>query len=218
MHHRIRQQQPVHWSDRLSKHHWHTKLLAAHDDMYVPISRFGVIVTSYCSCSDDGSRQNNRSPDRVLCVRRYRYWNDVGGRTFERYTEHLCADSWICAWNGQLGGILHLSCVLLSPNAKSANLKNCVATACDTAVNVAISFGGPSWSVSPADFQLTQLSSSQCVGAFFVLSTLLSATSNENGLSWVVGDTFLVRVVFCCWLYCAHAIVIAEKRVFRVQV
>lgn len=61
---------------------------------------------------------------------------------------------------------------------------------CDTAVNVAISFGGPSWSVSPADFQLVQLSSSQCVGAFFVLT----ATSGGNGPSWVVGDTFLKNV------------------------
>ncbi|KIM53136.1 hypothetical protein SCLCIDRAFT_139594 [Scleroderma citrinum Foug A] len=61
---------------------------------------------------------------------------------------------------------------------------------CNTAVNVAISFGGPSWSVSPADFQLVQLSSSQCVGAFFVLS----ATSGGTGPSWVVGDTFLKNV------------------------
>jgi len=89
-----------------------------------------------------------------------------------------------------------------------------VATACDTAVNVAISFGGPSWSVSPADFQLVQLSSSQCVGAFFVLT----ATSGGNGPSWVVGDTFLVRVVFCCWICCADAVVAAEKRVLCIQV
>ena len=89
-----------------------------------------------------------------------------------------------------------------------------VATACNTAVNVAISFGGPSWSVSPADFQLVQLSSSQCVGAFFVLS----ATSGGTGPSWVVGDTFLVRAVLCCWIYRADVIVIAEKRVLCVQV
>ncbi|KAL4078971.1 aspartic peptidase domain-containing protein, partial [Scleroderma yunnanense] len=61
---------------------------------------------------------------------------------------------------------------------------------CSTEVNVAISFGGPSWSVSPADFQLTQISSSQCIGAFFVLSTGTSG----NGPSWVVGDTFLKNV------------------------
>jgi len=89
-----------------------------------------------------------------------------------------------------------------------------VATACDTAVNVAISFGGPSWSVSPADFQLVQLSSSQCVGAFFVLT----ATSGGNGPSWVVGDTFLVRVMFCYWICCADAVVVAEKRVLCIQV
>lgn len=47
-----------------------------------------------------------------------------------------------------------------------------------------ISFGGPSWSVSPADFQLAQLSS-QCVREFFVLS----ATSSGNGPRWMVGDT-----------------------------
>lgn len=59
---------------------------------------------------------------------------------------------------------------------------------CSTEVNVAISFGGPSWPVSPADFQLTQISSSQCVGAFFELSTGGSAPS------WIVGDTFLKNV------------------------
>ncbi|EGN95223.1 hypothetical protein SERLA73DRAFT_187569 [Serpula lacrymans var. lacrymans S7.3] len=59
---------------------------------------------------------------------------------------------------------------------------------CSTQVNVAISFGGPSWSVSPADFQLTQLSQTQCVGAFFELST------GGNAPSWIVGDTFLKNV------------------------
>jgi cathepsin D len=59
---------------------------------------------------------------------------------------------------------------------------------CSTAVNVAISFGGPSWPISPADFQLTKISSSQCVGAFFELSTGGSAPN------WIVGDTFLKNV------------------------
>ncbi|KAG1817061.1 aspartic peptidase domain-containing protein [Suillus subaureus] len=59
---------------------------------------------------------------------------------------------------------------------------------CNTAVNVAISFGGPSWPISPADFQLTKISSSQCVGAFFELSTSGSAPN------WIVGDTFLKNV------------------------
>ncbi|KIJ65164.1 hypothetical protein HYDPIDRAFT_131498 [Hydnomerulius pinastri MD-312] len=59
---------------------------------------------------------------------------------------------------------------------------------CSTEVNVAISFGGPSWPVSPADFQLTQISNSQCIGAFFELNTGGSAPS------WIVGDTFLKNV------------------------
>lgn len=63
---------------------------------------------------------------------------------------------------------------------------------CNTQVNIAISFGGPSWPIAPADFQLTQLSSSQCIGAFFELSTGGSAPS------WIVGDTFLVSAVVTC--------------------
>ncbi|KAJ8594783.1 acid protease [Rhizopogon salebrosus TDB-379] len=59
---------------------------------------------------------------------------------------------------------------------------------CSTQVNMAISFGGPSWPVAPADFRLTSLSSSQCIGAFFELSTGGSAPS------WIVGDTFLKNV------------------------
>jgi cathepsin D len=59
---------------------------------------------------------------------------------------------------------------------------------CNTDVNVAISFGGPSWSVSPADFKLAQVSNSECVGAFFELQTGSSAPS------WIVGDTFLKNV------------------------
>ncbi|KIJ20610.1 hypothetical protein PAXINDRAFT_106243 [Paxillus involutus ATCC 200175] len=59
---------------------------------------------------------------------------------------------------------------------------------CTTPVNVSISFGGPSWPVSPADFQLTKVSSSQCIGAFFELETGSSAPD------WIVGDTFLKNV------------------------
>jgi len=59
--------------------------------------------------------------------------------------------------------------------------------ACDTTVNVSLSFGGSkSWTVSPADFQLSRLTRASCLGAFFELSTGSSAPS------WVVGDTFLV--------------------------
>ncbi|KAG1728147.1 aspartic peptidase domain-containing protein [Suillus paluster] len=59
---------------------------------------------------------------------------------------------------------------------------------CSTSVNIAISFGGPSWPISPADFRLTSISSSQCIGAFFELSTGGSAPT------WIIGDTFLKNV------------------------
>ncbi|OJA21662.1 hypothetical protein AZE42_09551 [Rhizopogon vesiculosus] len=83
---------------------------------------------------------------------------------------------------------------------------------CNTQVNVAISFGGPSWPIAPADFLLTSLSQSQCIGAFFELSTGGSAPS------WIVGDTFLVSACFfVSWRVFAH-LSIAEKRVFDLSV
>jgi len=62
---------------------------------------------------------------------------------------------------------------------------------CDTQVNVSISFGGPSWPVSPKDFKLTQQSGSsgsQCIGAFFEMET------SSGAPNWIVGDTFLKNV------------------------
>src|SRR5579863_9759257 len=63
--------------------------------------------------------------------------------------------------------------------------------ACSTTVNVALSFGGNSWSISPEDFKLQQLSSSQCLGAIFTFS---ASTSSNVGPAWIVGDTFLKNV------------------------
>jgi len=70
----------------------------------------------------------------------------------------------------------------------TGNFQNYYTYPCDTAVNVSLSFGGSkSWSISPADFRLSKLTSDTCLGAFFELSTGSSAPS------WIVGDTFLVR-------------------------
>lgn len=60
---------------------------------------------------------------------------------------------------------------------------------CSTSVSVTMSFGGSSWSIDPSDFKIAQLSSSQCLGAFFDLSIEGSSTP-----SWIVGDTFLKNV------------------------
>lgn len=59
---------------------------------------------------------------------------------------------------------------------------------CDTQVNISISFGGPFWPVSPKDFKLQALSDSQCLGAFFELTT------GSGSPNWIVGDTFLKNV------------------------
>ena len=57
-----------------------------------------------------------------------------------------------------------------------------------------MSFGGKSWSISPDDFKLNQISNSQCVGAFFALDSSESSGSSSSEVSWIVGDTFLKNV------------------------
>lgn len=57
---------------------------------------------------------------------------------------------------------------------------------CNTKVNVTVSFGGRDWSISPADFTLTQTTGDRCIGAFFV--------SGSTSPAWIFGDTFLKNV------------------------
>ena len=59
---------------------------------------------------------------------------------------------------------------------------------CDTQVNVEMSFGGRTWTVSPADFRLAAIDDESCLGGFFVLDIGGSAPA------WIVGDTFLKNV------------------------
>ncbi|KAH7885800.1 aspartic peptidase domain-containing protein [Phlebopus sp. FC_14] len=70
----------------------------------------------------------------------------------------------------------------------TGNLEGYWTYPCATKVNVAMSFGGPSWPLSPVDFQLSQISPSQCLGAFFEIQTQGQAPS------WIVGDAFLKNV------------------------
>jgi len=57
---------------------------------------------------------------------------------------------------------------------------------CDTNVNITMSFGGRSWSISSADFAMTQASGNRCIGGFFVL--------DGSNPAWIIGDTFLKNV------------------------
>jgi hypothetical protein len=43
---------------------------------------------------------------------------------------------------------------------------------CSTSVAVEISFGGQNWTISPADFQLTAYSSTECIGSFYEISLM----------------------------------------------
>jgi len=70
----------------------------------------------------------------------------------------------------------------------AGNLEGYYTYPCSTTVNVQLAFGGRTWSVNPADFQLAQLNPTSCLGAFFDLKTGSSAPS------WIVGDTFLKNV------------------------
>ncbi|PPQ73068.1 hypothetical protein CVT24_001613 [Panaeolus cyanescens] len=70
----------------------------------------------------------------------------------------------------------------------SGDFQNYYTYPCNTNVNVSMNFGSKDWSISPADFQLIQLSRETCLGAFFSLTTGSSAPS------WIVGDTFLKNV------------------------
>ncbi|KAJ3537142.1 hypothetical protein NMY22_g5721 [Coprinellus aureogranulatus] len=56
---------------------------------------------------------------------------------------------------------------------------------CDTQVTVEIAFGGRSWPISPADFELARLTHDTCLGALFEI------TSGGSAPAWIVGDTFL---------------------------
>jgi hypothetical protein len=71
----------------------------------------------------------------------------------------------------------------------TGNFQNYYTYPCDSNVNISLSFGGSkSWTISPADFQLSRLTRTTCLGAFFQLSTGRSAPS------WIIGDTFLKNV------------------------
>ena len=62
-----------------------------------------------------------------------------------------------------------------------------IAAACASEVTVEISFGGPSWAISPADFRLRSTGpvSNYCYGAFYSIPT------SSSSPQWIIGDAFL---------------------------
>lgn len=64
--------------------------------------------------------------------------------------------------------------------------------ACDTMLNITVSFGGKAWPINPVDINLgtTMRSGKTCVGAIGSLSDTVS----PMGPNWVFGLAFLVRM------------------------
>ena len=63
-------------------------------------------------------------------------------------------------------------------------------TACSTSVTVELSFGGNTWTMSPSDFEFTSISSTECIGAFFEITS----TAGSSTPTWIIGDAFLVCI------------------------
>ncbi|THH00463.1 hypothetical protein EW145_g7072 [Phellinidium pouzarii] len=105
-------------------------------------------------------------------------------------TSYAAIDTGTTLVGGPSDAIAALYAQIPGSQPGSGNYEGYFEYPCDTDVEVSMAFGGASWSISPADFKLTQLSQSQCLGAFFDLN----ASSGGSTPSWIVGDTFLKNV------------------------
>jgi hypothetical protein len=68
--------------------------------------------------------------------------------------------------------------------------------ACNSQLNIAMSFGGPAWPISLADLNIGSVSNGLCLGAIFDITAGSNVKPTPGTPQWIVGDTFLVRI-FC---------------------
>ncbi|KAJ7792008.1 aspartic peptidase domain-containing protein [Mycena leptocephala] len=68
---------------------------------------------------------------------------------------------------------------------------------CNTSVNITVSFGGRSWSISPLDINLgpTELNGSQCFGAIVSLQPGNTTAISNGSPNWVFGTSFLTKPI-----------------------
>lgn len=86
----------------------------------------------------------------------------------------------------------------------------CCRSACDTSVEVSVSFGGRSWPISAANIIADQVpNSNKCQGSFFVLD--LDATQDDSNPTWVFGDSFMVRNLLGCTLCSSYLVLFSRK-------
>ncbi|KAF7336261.1 Acid protease [Mycena venus] len=94
-------------------------------------------------------------------------------------------------------------------------------SACSTNLSISISFGGKAWPIAPADLNLGKVNQllgqgntgSLCVGGIFDFTQ--GGVAPPGQPSWVIGDTFLVRIHFLN-LLCGQTEIREEKCVFGV--
>ena len=104
----------------------------------------------------------------------------------------------LLTWETPTLGSLGTVCVAVSPFNLFSSLLICYRSACSTNVSVSISFGGKSWPINPLDFNAGQIDNGRnplCLGAIFDLSLGANNIPDSSSPSWVVGDTFLVRIL-----------------------
>lgn len=73
--------------------------------------------------------------------------------------------------------------------------------ACNTKLNIAISYGGPAWPISDADLNLGAVSNGLCLGAIFDITAGTNVKPTSGTPEWIVGDTFLVRIFLLLWFF-----------------
>ncbi|KAI9447160.1 acid protease [Russula earlei] len=76
----------------------------------------------------------------------------------------------------------------------SGNLSGFWSYPCSTQLTVSLSFGGPSWPISPGDLNLGTVTNGKCLGAIFDITAGSSIKPQADTPAWIVGDTFLKNV------------------------
>lgn len=94
-------------------------------------------------------------------------------------------------WDTTLSVCISMICMLFGIKLK-------VGAACKTQVVVTLAFGGKSWPISAQDMNRGALTrgSSTCLGSIFDLNAGTNIPVNSGNPNWVVGDTFLVSIMF----------------------
>lgn len=143
----------------------------------------------------------------------HRYWYDTYRCAHRRCECHLGCSQWCGCAQWQLYWLLFLPCVTISSPSLASGLAmarakgvktfymakltvifDFLSPACGSKLNIAISFGGPAWPINDDDLNVGTISSGHCLGAIFDITAGSNVKPSSGTPSWIVGDTFLVRI------------------------